>query len=64
LIFSTERGETKFSEKRLQEVAEVFELPKESIEKFSDKIFIQITGNTGNYNGNIKTDAKSLRKRN
>jgi hypothetical protein len=61
LIFSTERGETKFSEKRLQEVVEMFELPKESIEKFSDKIFIQITGNTGNY---IKTDAKSLRKRN
>ncbi len=52
-----ERGETRLSDERLQRIAEILEVPKESIEGFSDKVFVQVMGNSGNYNGNIHIEA-------
>jgi transcriptional regulator with XRE-family HTH domain len=50
-----ERGETKISEQRLQDIAKILEVPKESIEGFSDKIFVNVVNNKEN-SGNIKIE--------
>ncbi|MGD1842911.1 MAG: helix-turn-helix domain-containing protein [Thermonemataceae bacterium] len=57
-----ERGETQVTPEKLQTIADILEVPKESIENFSEKFFINITGdnNTNNGNSNINSVDKVL----
>jgi transcriptional regulator with XRE-family HTH domain len=54
-----ERGETKISDERLTQISNVLEIPKESIEQFSEKIFVNMANNKKS-NENIRIETNEI----